>query len=317
MTALPKTLVIAILAMLAVLAGAGIYEARQATQLRNQVQKLQQEQASLSEQVQQLKQQHKETQHQLADIRKKPKPQPHVRTTIAVPPSFTAPATLPSDMLETDLEQAYAEPSPGRREMALKKINQTISSKDIPRALAFLAKRPGMNGVQSPLFSGLASKWGGNDPDAASAWANSLSNPDTRKAALVGVLKGWADKDPDAAAAYAATLTPKDVQEAAVLKVVGEWSFRHASGAANWVAKFPPGELRDKAMGPIVFWGAGQCPATIADMLDATGDPKIIRKYGERVAIVWLQRDKPAARLWIKTSPLTEKVKQRLLKFNN
>ena len=51
MTALQKTIVTA---TIAVLAGAGIYEARQASQLRDQVQTLQQQQTPLAEQVQQL-----------------------------------------------------------------------------------------------------------------------------------------------------------------------------------------------------------------------------------------------------------------------
>jgi tetratricopeptide (TPR) repeat protein len=51
MTTLQKTLVTA---TVAVLAGAGIYEARQAAQLRDQVQTLQKQQAPLAEQVQQL-----------------------------------------------------------------------------------------------------------------------------------------------------------------------------------------------------------------------------------------------------------------------
>jgi RNA polymerase sigma factor (sigma-70 family) len=66
MTALQKTLVVA---TIAVLAGAGIYEARQAAQLREQVQTLQQQQAPLTEQVQQLQGDRDETTRQLASIR--------------------------------------------------------------------------------------------------------------------------------------------------------------------------------------------------------------------------------------------------------
>jgi RNA polymerase sigma factor (sigma-70 family) len=51
MTALQKTIVTA---TIAVLAGAGIYEARQASQLRDQVQTLQQQQAPMADQIQQL-----------------------------------------------------------------------------------------------------------------------------------------------------------------------------------------------------------------------------------------------------------------------
>ena len=63
MTALQKTIVTA---TLAVLAGAGIYEARQAAQLREQVQTLQQQQAPLVEQIGQLQSERDEATNSLA-----------------------------------------------------------------------------------------------------------------------------------------------------------------------------------------------------------------------------------------------------------
>jgi hypothetical protein len=66
MTALQKTLVTA---TIAVLAGAGIYEARQASQLREQVQTLQQQQTPLAEQIQKLQRQHEDTLSRFATLR--------------------------------------------------------------------------------------------------------------------------------------------------------------------------------------------------------------------------------------------------------
>ncbi len=65
MTTLQKTLVTA---TVAVLAGAGIYEARQASQLREQNQALQQQQASLAEQVQQLQRERDDATNRLAAL---------------------------------------------------------------------------------------------------------------------------------------------------------------------------------------------------------------------------------------------------------
>ncbi len=66
MTALQKTIVTA---TIAVLAGAGIYEARQAAQLRDQVQTLQQQQAPLAEQSEQLRQALADATNKLAALR--------------------------------------------------------------------------------------------------------------------------------------------------------------------------------------------------------------------------------------------------------
>lgn len=65
MTTLQKTLVTV---TVAVLAGAGIYEARQAAQLREQVQTLQQSQAPLLEQIQQLQNNFTDATNRLADL---------------------------------------------------------------------------------------------------------------------------------------------------------------------------------------------------------------------------------------------------------
>jgi len=65
MTTLQKTL---ITATVAVLAGAGIYEARQALQLREQNQTLQQEQAPLAEQIRQLQRERDDATNRLANL---------------------------------------------------------------------------------------------------------------------------------------------------------------------------------------------------------------------------------------------------------
>jgi hypothetical protein len=75
----------------------------------------------------------------------------------------------------------------------------------------------------------------------------------------------------------------------------------------------PKGPLQIKAAGPVIFWGQGQAPAAVAEMLDTIGETNLIQNNGEAVASLWLRRDDAAARAWIKKSPLSEEVKQRLL----
>jgi len=70
MTALQK---ITVTATIAVLAGVGIYEARQASQLRGQVQTFQQQQAALTEQVQQFRNERDDAFRQLATLREENK----------------------------------------------------------------------------------------------------------------------------------------------------------------------------------------------------------------------------------------------------
>jgi len=301
-------------ATLAAALGAGMFEAHQNSKLNKQIQILQQEQESFMERIRRLEEEHDKTKHQVAAMQNKP--QPAVRFDAAVRPSPKAAneAALPSVGLEDELDRAYAETSAGGREAALDHISKSILPSDIPRALAHLATRAGASGVESSLFSELASKWGESDPNAAVAWANGLSDASAQKAALLGVLKGWAHISPEAAAGYAAKLPAGDLQDAGVMMVVNEWSFRDARGAASWVSTFPESKLRDKAVEPIIFWGQGQCPAAIADMLDTIGSADLTEKHGEMLASIWLSRDPAAARIWIEHSGLPEEAKQRLLR---
>ncbi len=221
MTTLEKVVVGA---ALAAALGAGIFEARQNSKLNRQIQTLQQEQPSLTERIRKLEEQQNKTKQQLIALQ----PQPSARPNAAVSPLRQAASlpVLPTVALEDALDRAFAETMPGRREAALGEIAKSISAADIPRALAYLAARPGMSGVDSPLLSELASKWGESDPNAAVAWASGLSDESAKRAALVGVLNGWTHVSPEQAASYAANLPAGDLQDSGVIKVVKEWSFR-------------------------------------------------------------------------------------------
>jgi hypothetical protein len=221
---------------------------------------------------------------------------------------------ITTDTIETELGRAISESSPGKREAELNHLQRTIANDDLPAALAFLA-RNGETGRHS-LFGDLASRWASQNPDVAIAWATNLPDAGARKSALINALKGWTQVSPEAAAAYTTTLPAGKLHDDAVLMVAGEWAFHDAYGAAKWVSHFPKGTLRDKAVGPIIFWGQGQAPAAVAEMLDTIGDTNLIQQNGETIASIWLQRDDAAARAWIKKSPLSDEVKQRLLKSN-
>jgi hypothetical protein len=314
MTTFQKTTIGA--ALLAAL-GAWIFQAHQSFKLSEQIQALQQEQRSVTERLSRLEEARDKATRLIAALRNSPQATGQLDTPAKPQPKVAEVAALPSLGLEDKLDRACAEASPGKREAALQYISKAISPSDIPRALAHLATRAGMSGVENPLFHQLASKWGESDPTAALAWANNLSDASAQKAALSDILAGWTHVSPEAAASYATKLPAGDLQDAAVIQIIKEWSFRDARGAASWVSAFPEGKLRDKAVEPIIFWGQGQSPAAIADMLDAIGSAELIKKHGEMLANVWLSRDASAARVWIEHSPLPDDVKQRLLSRAN
>ena len=94
MTALQKILATA---TIAVLAGAGIYEARRASRLRHDVRTLQQQQTESSEQIQQLSRERDEAARRLALLAAKPAPH------LPAPSMPTSGAVLPPENLATKL----------------------------------------------------------------------------------------------------------------------------------------------------------------------------------------------------------------------
>jgi hypothetical protein len=302
MTALEKTF---IGAALVVAIGTGVFEAHQNSRLRDQMKMLQQEQ--------------QKTEQQLAALRDA---RPAVQTgghfngtgvTFSRPDSDT----LPSNTVTDEIDRALAESTWGGRDAAFERLSKLISSADIPRALAFLAQRPASKGVDTSLFTRLASRWGSEDPNAAIAWANSLQDTDAQEQALVNIIDGWASTSPKAAADYVVTMSPGDLQDACIGKGLGTWSFHDGQAAVQWVTQLvkqhPETKFTDKAVDSVMFWAQGQCPAAIADMLDATGSTNLIQKYGETIGSIWLSRDQYSARTWIEQSSLSDEVKQRLL----
>jgi hypothetical protein len=169
MTALEKTFIGA--ALVAAI-GTGIFEAHQNSRLRDQLKVLQQEQ--------------QRTEHQLAALRAS-----HTGDHFNVAGMASSKAdsdTLPSNTVINEIERSLAESSWGGRDAAFERLGKLISLSDIPRALAFLAQRPDSNGVDTPLFTHLASRWGSENPDAAIAWANGLQGTNAQEQALVNII---------------------------------------------------------------------------------------------------------------------------------
>ncbi|MGO8764387.1 MAG: hypothetical protein ACLQSR_04535 [Limisphaerales bacterium] len=217
-----------------------------------------------------------------------------------------------SSAIKKQLQQALDESDLGKREAELNKISRSIPSSQIQGALDYLIERK-QTGAHS-LFNDLCSKWGSKDAAAAIAWATNLPDADARKSALTGIYCGWLGASPGEASASALTLSTDNFHDEVILAVANSWSFKDAGAAAEWVSHFPKGDLRDQAVGPVMFWGQGAAPAAVAQMLDTIGDDELTQKYGEQLAQIWLTRDDVEARAWIKRSPLSEKVKEQLLK---
>ncbi len=174
---------------------------------------------------------------------------------------------------------------PGERDSALKVIVQTMARMDPDGALDFaklhapemlakgefsrelsenamasrhedmarrLASIPGNEGATTSAIRAASIRWAETDRTAALDWAQSLSEPTVRDAALAGVYQQWfRDKPQEAAsAALAEARNGGDLDAVASVGANG-WPLNDWQGAAGWAEKLPTEKERTTAYGAL------------------------------------------------------------------
>ncbi len=115
-----------------------------------------------------------------------------------------------------------------------------------------LASIPGNEGATISAIREASIRWAATNRAAALAWAQSLSEPAVRDAALAGVYQQWFHDKPHeaAAAALAEARNGGDLDEVAAVGANG-WSLEDWQGAAGWAEKLPTEKERTTAYGAL------------------------------------------------------------------
>jgi hypothetical protein len=167
-----------------------------------------------------------------------------------------------------------------------------------PREFAMMGFGPGGGGPGGGDSGAgtIAAEWAKLDPDAALAWANTLSGRD-KGAALNAVIGEMASKDPNKAVAVAATLSGDD-QTRAYSEIAEKWGLKDFAAAEAWINSLPA-EARDRAMASALESYATTNPegaaAKVAQMPAGEDRDRAI----EDVAGPWARKDPAAAAAWV------------------
>ena len=142
----------------------------------------------------------------------------------------------------------------------------------------------------------IAREWAKLDPDAALAWANTLSGDD-KSQALVSVVGEMASSDPSRAAAMAAGLEGDD-QTRAYGEIAERWAATDFSAAESWINTLS-GEARDRAMSEALGVLARTDPQGAANRVSSLpeggGRDRAIRD----IAGEWSESDPARAAAWL------------------
>ena len=116
----------------------------------------------------------------------------------------------------------------------------------------------------------VAGSWAATNPSAATAWAASMGNLETRRLALSSAVSAWANTDPRSAAAFAERLPAND-RSAAITTVVSTWATTAPSEAAAWLTQIPFESDSDQAiaMGALVTPWSTQNPAAVSKFINS------------------------------------------------
>jgi hypothetical protein len=201
---------------------------------------------------------------------------------------------------------------PGRaRENAFVNLSQEWAQAN-PRAAAEFAGSLPPGGTQSSLLNAVANQWATADPVAAIKWAQTLPAGEGRDSAVGAAVSVWAGDAPEAAAAFVSKLPAGDTKLSLLHELAMNWTQSDPDGALKWAQQLPAAE-QARAYDGIVPALANDNPAAAIALLNKL-TPENREGTAEMIAAQWLQVDPAAARAWIATAPLTDEVKQRLLK---
>jgi hypothetical protein len=167
-----------------------------------------------------------------------------------------------------------------------------------PREFAMMGFGPGGGGPGGGDSGAgtIAAEWAKLDPDAALAWANTLSGRD-KGSALNAVIGEMASKDPNKAVAVAATLSG-DEQTRAYSEIAEKWGLKDFAAAEAWINTLPA-EARDRAMASALESFATHDPEGAAAKVALMPAGEDRDNAIEDVAQPWARKDPAAAAAWV------------------
>jgi hypothetical protein len=200
---------------------------------------------------------------------------------------------------------AYSSTLGGGGFFARPTILQSWAATDPANAAKYFSENPGDFAMMGGFGRGgggdggasiIAAEWAKLDPDAALAWANTLTGGN-KDSALNSIIAEMAGKDPMKAAQVAATLDA-DNQARAYGEIASRWARTDFAAAESWIQGLPA-EARDRAMSEALEVLAGTDPEGAAGKLASMAAGRDRDRAVENIAEGWARKDPAAAAAWV------------------
>jgi hypothetical protein len=210
------------------------------------------------------------------------------------------------------------------RGMAVEQISQNWAEQDPQADLAWLKSlgslttTPALNANGVPVINannmgammasqavnGAITTWASSDPDAATAYVESLGTDDPKFKQLMGeVASTRASSDPASAVTWVQSLPDDGTRTAAMGSVVTQLASSDPQQAISLVNQMTPGTDQDKALGNVITQWSQTDPSTASQSLANLPEGTALNNASESVATNWIQVDPAAAAQWINSLP--------------
>ncbi len=176
-----------------------------------------------------------------------------------------------------------------------------------------LAQAP--ENMRQPLIDAALQVLNGNNLDDTQRWISRIAQlPETSRAAGSETLaRAWAEQSPEAAVAWAATLSPASTRATADAAIAQAWGGADAYAAAQWVGSLPTGPDRDGSVLSLVNAVASKYPRESWDWALSIGDDKQRTQAAQRAVMALGAKDATMARQLIEASAFETATKTLLL----
>ncbi len=134
------------------------------------------------------------------------------------------------------------------------------------------------------------------NPETFAPMLSGLPVSDERSMAAKTVASRWGELDPNAALAWAASLTDQDARNKAYTGAIDGWAYHDPFAAAEWLSHQPMGPERDAATQPLVMRVAESDPAGAWEWAGAIQEPTFQQNSRLMMLATWEKRDPEAAR---------------------
>ncbi len=212
-----------------------------------------------------------------------------------------------NNRLET-AELAAMLPPGESRDTAYYNLGLHWAASDFPAALAWAQGQTDEQTRETALKAVIEVRGDGN-PVEALEMAKGLKG-EKQSGAISKVLSKWAGQDPAAAAAWASA---EPGHAADLQKVAAIWAKKDAAGASQWINGMPDGVGKDELLGGVVHQLSNDKPGLAAEWITGIGDNNLRNANYQDVLGRWLKKQPTSAKAWIGQSTLPADMKQQLL----